>query len=217
MCYILIIKFSFWRDLEVINMTDKKQVLENLGFRRAKLSDAERLLEIYSPYVIETAITFEYDVPSVEEFRGRIEDISSEYPYIVCTYKDEIIGYAYAHRHMERAAYQWNAELSIYLDMDYKSLGVGKILYGKLIEILKLQNVENVYGCITTENEKSVKFHEKLGFKFIGIYPDTGYKFGRWYDITWLGMRIADKNQAPKPLKAIYEVDQDAIEDILNF
>ena len=99
-------------------MTDKKQVLENLGFRRAKLSDAERLLEIYSPYVIETAITFEYDVPSVEEFRGRIEDISSEYPYIVCTYKDEIIGYAYAHRHMERAAYQWNAELSIYLDME---------------------------------------------------------------------------------------------------
>ena len=192
------------------------ELLKDIKFRNVQLSDAKQLLDIYSPYVTDTAITFEYDIPSLEEFTERIKNISAEYPYIVCTYKDKIVGYAYAHRHMERAAYQWNVESTIYLDMNYKSLGIGKMLYTKLIELLKLQNIENVYACITTENEKSVKFHEKIGFKFIGIYPDTGYKFDRWYDITWLGIRISDKNQKPKAIKNINDVEQDKINGILT-
>lgn len=192
------------------------ELLKDIKFRNVQLSDAKQLLDIYSPYVTDTAITFEYDIPSLEEFTERIKNISAEYPYIVCTYKDKIVGYAYAHRHMERAAYQWNVESTIYLDMNYKSLGIGKMLYTKLIELLKLQNIENVYACITTENEKSVKFHEKLGFKFIGIYLDTGYKFDRWYDITWLGIRISDKNQKPKAIKNINDIDQDKVNDILT-
>ena len=192
------------------------ELLKDIKFRNVQLSDAKQLLEIYAPYVTDTAITFEYDVPSLEEFTERIKNISSEYPYIVCTYKDKIVGYAYAHRYMERAAYQWNVESTIYLDMNYKSLGIGRMLYTKLVELLKLQNIENVYACITTENEKSVKFHEKIGFKFIGIYPDTGYKFERWYDITWLGIRISDKNQKPKAIKNINDVEQDKINGILT-
>lgn len=195
---------------------ERNVLLEDIKFRKAELSDAKELLEIYAPYVTDTAITFEYDIPSLDEFAGRIKDISSEYPYIVCTYKDKIVGYAYAHRHMERAAYGWNVESTIYLDMNYKSLGIGKILYTKLIELLKLQNIENVYACITTENKKSVKFHEKLGFKFIGLYPDTGYKFDRWYDITWMGIRISDRDKKPKPVKNINDVDSEAVNAILG-
>ena len=106
---------------------ERNVLLEDIKFRTAELSDAKELLEIYAPYVTDTAITFEYDIPSLDEFAGRIKDISSEYPYIVCTYKDKIVGDAYAHRHMERAAYGWNVESTIYLDMNYKSLGIGKI------------------------------------------------------------------------------------------
>lgn len=191
-------------------------IKEEIKFRLADVSDTKEILDIYAPYVTDTVITFEYDIPSVEEFKGRIEDISSEYPYVVCTHKDKIIGYAYAHRYGERAAYQWDVELSIYLDMNYKSLGIGKILYNKVIEILKLQNVQNIYACVTSANEKSIKFHEKMGFEFIGTFKDTGYKFDKWYDITWLGMRVKDKDEKPAKVKGIKEVDFKDISAILE-
>ncbi|WP_343006219.1 N-acetyltransferase family protein, partial [Intestinibacter bartlettii] len=185
------------------NTISRDEILKDIKFRLADVSDTKEILDIYAPYITDTAITFEYDIPSIEEFRGRIEHISLEYPYVVCTYKDEIIGYAYAHRYGERAAFQWDVELSIYLDMNYKSLGIGKILYNKVIEILKLQNVQNIYACITSANDKSIKFHEKMGFEFIGIFKDTGYKFDKWYDITWFGMRVKDKNEKPAKVKNI--------------
>lgn len=195
------------------NNLNREDVLKDIKFRMVDVADTEEILEIYKPYVTNTVITFEYDVPSIEEFKSRIEDISSQYPYIVCTYKDKIVGYAYAHKYAERAAYQWDVEASIYLDMNYKSLGIGKILYKKMIDILKLQNVQNVYACVTSANEKSIKFHQKLGFEFIGVFKDTGYKFDKWYDVTWFGMSINDKDGKPKELKSIKEVD---FKDILN-
>lgn len=197
-------------------MINRDEVLKNIKFRMADVSDAEAILKIYEPYVTDTAITFEYDVPSVKEFRNRIKETLEGYPYIVCLYKDQIIGYAYAHRYGERAAYQWDVELSIYLDMTYKSLGLGKLLYNKVIEIVKLQNVRNIYACITSANEKSLKFHEKLGFEFIGTFKNTGYKFDNWYGVTWMGISTGDINKKPKAVKMINEVDSKLIEDILK-
>ncbi|MDO5009700.1 MAG: GNAT family N-acetyltransferase [Intestinibacter bartlettii] len=199
-----------------INEISRDEILKNIKFRMAEISDAEELLKIYAPYVTDTVITFEYDVPSIEEFRDRVKHTLEGYPYVVCTYEDKILGYAYAHRYGERAAYQWDVELSIYLDMNYKGLGLGSLLYNKVIEIVKLQNVQNIYACITSANEKSLKFHEKCGFEFIGVFKDTGYKFDEWYDITWLGMRTKDKTQKPEPLKMINEVDARLIENILD-
>lgn len=198
------------------NTISRDEILKDIKFRLADVSDTKEILDIYAPYITDTAITFEYDIPSIEEFRERIEHISLEYPYVVCTYKDEIIGYAYAHRYGERAAYQWDVELSIYLDMNYKSLGVGKLLYNKLIEIVKLQNVRNIYACITSANEKSLKFHEKLGFEFIGIFKNTGYKFDSWYGVNWMGIAVGDINEKPEPVKMINEVDSKLIENILT-
>ena len=97
----------------------------------------------------DASITFEYDVPTFVEFKERIKNTLLEYPYIVCEYKNEILGYAYAHKVWMRAAYQWDAELSVYIDKDYTGNGLGKKLYKILIEILKLQNVVNLYGCLT--------------------------------------------------------------------
>lgn len=197
-------------------MKNRDDILKDITFRMSDVSDAEELLSIYRPYVTDTAITFEYEVPSVEEFKNRIKETLEGYPYIVCEYKDKIVGYAYAHRYGERAAFQWDVELSIYLDMNYKSLGIGKILYNKVIEILKLQNVQNIYACITSANDKSIKFHEKMGFEFIGIFKDTGYKFDKWYDITWFGMRVKDKNEKPVKVKNIKDIDFKEISAILE-
>lgn len=197
-------------------MKNRDDILKDITFRMSDVSDAEELLSIYRPYVTDTAITFEYEVPSVEEFKNRIKETLEGYPYIVCEYKDKIVGYAYAHRYGERAAFQWDVELSIYLDMNYKSLGIGKILYNKVIEILKLQNVQNIYACITSANDKSIKFHEKMGFEFIGIFKDTGYKFDKWYDITWFGMRVKDKNENPAKVKNIKDIDFKEISAILE-
>lgn len=195
------------------NTLNRVKILENIKFRMANVLDTEDILEIYKPYVTDTVITFEYEVPTVEDFKNRIEDISLEYPYIVCIYKDKIIGYAYAHKYAKRAAYQWDVEISIYLDIDYRNFGIGKILYKKVIKILKLQNIQNIYACVTSANSQSIKFHEKLGFEFIGVFKNTGYKFDKWHDITWFGMSINDKNRKPEKFKSIKNVN---FKDILS-
>ena len=116
-----------------------------LTFRFAAPADSAALLKIYGEY-LDTPITFECALPSEAEFAGRIAAVGREYPYLVCLEKGRIVGYAYAHRQAERAAYQWNAELSVYLDRSCTSRGLGRRLYGALIDILRLQGIRTVYG-----------------------------------------------------------------------
>ncbi|HHY81850.1 MAG TPA: N-acetyltransferase [Clostridiales bacterium] len=187
-----------------------------ISFRLAQETDAEEILRIYEPYIKYTAITFECETPSVDEFKRRIREISSDYPYIVCILDGKIIGYAYAHRHMERAAYQWNVELSVYIDKAYLRHGVGKALYSALIEILKKQNVRNVYGCITSPNENSERLHKYFGFKKIGVFHNTGYKCGAWHDVVWYEKAIGDYCLDPKPFVSIQKIDKNVITEILN-
>ena len=190
--------------------------MERFALRFASKQDAPRLLELYRPYVEETDITFEYEVPTVEEFEHRITEISSFYPYLVCEQGDRIIGYAYAHRQAERAAYQWNAELSVYLDNTCLQRGIGKVLYSALIELVRLQHICNVYGCITSPNPPSENLHEKMGFKRIGVFQDTGYKLGCWHDVVWYEKSLAGRTLPPEPLKSIHEVDPQLISRVLH-
>ncbi|WP_425803317.1 GNAT family N-acetyltransferase [Desulfitobacterium sp. Sab5] len=190
--------------------------MKTINFRLVQEADAEEILGIYEPYIKDTAITFEYETPSVDEFRSRIREISSDYPYIVCVSDSKIIGYAYAHRQMERAAYQWNAELSVYIDKACLRCGVGKALYSALIEILQMQNVRSVYGGVTSPNENSEKLHEYFGFKKLGVYHSTGYKCGAWHDVAWFEKTIGDYCLAPKPFVSIQEIDKNVITEILN-
>ena len=186
-------------------------------FRFATEKDTQKILEIYKPYVENTTITFEYEVPTYEEFQVRIRETLEEYPYIVCEYGDEIVGYAYAHRIWSRAAYQWDAELSVYTDEKFAGNGIGKKLYEKLIEILKLQNVVNVYALVTYPNESSEKLHNYFGFKKVAFFEKTGYKFGKWIGVTWFEKAILPHSENPKPLKKISEIDKNEINKILNF
>lgn len=184
--------------------------------RLAQATDAMEILSIYEPYIRETAITFECESPSLDEFQNRIKNISEDYPYIVCLTNEKIIAYAYAHRQMERAAYQWNAELSVYVDKGQLRCGIGKALYSTLIDILKLQNIRNVYGGVTSPNENSEKMHETFGFKRLGIYHNTGYKCGAWHDVTWFEKTIGDYDLEPRPFISIREIDKQSITNILN-
>ena len=168
---------------------------EEYRIRMAKIDDAAALVNIYAPYVIGTAITFEYDIPSVEEFKDRITQHLERYPYLVAETDKEILGYAYTGVFKDRAAYDWAVENSVYLCDRAKGQGIGKNLYKKLEEISKAQNIQNLYSCITVPvNElddeyvtmASVHFHEHMGYRMVGKFLKCGYKFGRWYDMVWM-------------------------------
>jgi len=181
----------------------------------ATKEDTEEILKIYAPYVKNTAISFEYDVPSVEEFAERIDKISKKYPYIVAINNIEIIGYAYASTFNERAAYDRCVETTIYMRQDCKGKGVGRKLYLALEEILKRQNVLNLYARIAytaTEDETltnaSTYFHERLGYKKVAHFTKCGYKFGKWYDVVCMEKIIGEHSANPKPFIPITELEE---------
>jgi len=181
--------------------------------RQATPRDAAALLSVYRPYVEQTTITFEYEVPTVEEFARRIAQYSSFYPYLVWEEKGQILGYAYAHRHQERAAYQWNAELSIYLAPDARSRGIGTRLYGALIELLILQGIQNLYGCVTMPNIPSDALHRKMGFSRCCDWHHSGYKHGKWLDVAWYELNLTS-DTPPAPLRSFYELSPKRVADV---
>lgn len=176
--------------------------------RFAVPEDSAALLKIYGQY-IDTPVTFEYELPSEQEFAERIAGIAADYPYLVWEEGGVPVGYAYAHRYGERAAYQWGAELSIYLERNHTSCGMGKVLYEILMELLKLQGVRTVYGCVTVPNEKSMRLHEGLGFRRIGEFRNAGYKNGAWRDVMWLEKELLPCEGEPKPILSFSAVPEE--------
>ncbi len=190
--------------------------MEKVIIRMAKETDAEEILAIYAPYITKSVITFEFEIPNIDDFKKRIREISSEYPYLVCLIDGKIVGYAYAHRQMERAAYQWNAELSAYIDEGFVSCGIGKALLNALLEILKLQNVQNVYGGMTCPNIKSENLQRRLGFELLGTYHNTGYKCDQWHDVMWFEKQIGNHEMDPLPFIKIDSLNSALVTDLLN-
>ena len=171
---------------------------KEINIRIARESDAEKLLNIYSPYIEKTAVTFEYVPPREEEFRARIEKTLSRFPYLVAETGGKPIGYAYASYYIPRAACDHACEVSIYLAEDAKGKGIGKELYSKLFEILGKQNITNIYASVAFAEKEdeylthaSARFHERMGFSKTGHFRACGYKFGRWYDLLWFEKIIA--------------------------
>lgn len=183
--------------------------------RMASLADAAAILEIYRPYVENTTVTFEYVTPTLEAFQGRMRDIMAYFPYLVCERDGEVVGYAYASQYRPRAAYQWDAELSVYLREDVQRDGLGGAMYDALINLLRAQGFVNIYGVITHPNEKSERFHEKKGFVTCGIARRTGWKFGRWIDVADMELRIAEPEGEPAPTRPIHALDPAVIERVL--
>lgn len=183
--------------------------------RLAKLSDAESILRIYTPYIKDTAITFEMSIPTIEEFSSRIESISKQYPYLVYQIDDEIIGYAYASKHRERAAYCYAVDVSVYVLTQYHGSGAAYKLYDCLFKILKEPGYYNAYAGYTIPNEKSKYFHQKFGFTPVGIYHKVGYKLGKWHDVAWLEKTINEHCDKPASIKSIVESTQLTVTNLL--
>jgi phosphinothricin acetyltransferase len=176
------------------------------NIRRVENADAAEILAIYEPYVLSTAITFEYDVPTVEEIKKRIADHTAEYPWLVCTFDDKVIGYAYAHRHRPRAAYQWSPESSIYLSKDFHGKGIARVLYSTLFSILRLQGHVNVFAGVLIPNDRSERLHRSLGFEHIGDFRNVGYKLGSWHTVRWFQLQFREHLLNPPMPKPIGEV-----------
>lgn len=183
-------------------------MIDDISIRFAKPEDAKELLKIYAYYVTDTAISFETEVPSEEEFKLRIEEVLKSYPFIVACKDDEILGYAYLHSFVGRKAYELSAETTIYLNPDKKKMGIGKKLYSVLEDIAKAQNITNLYSCIGYVdkedeylNNNSVQFHEHIGFRMVGKFENCGHKFGRWYHMVWMEKIIGEHGEIREFLK----------------
>ena len=170
--------------------------------RLAKPLDAADMLAIYSPYVLNTSITFETEVPALAEFSERINSYMESYPWLVFEVNGELAGYAYSSRYRERTGYQWSVECSVYIHDNYHRKGIGKALYEALFAILKKQGFRTIYAVINLPNPESVKFHENCGFTWFANYEQVGYKLGQWKTVGWWKLVVNEfSDEPPAPVK----------------
>ena len=194
------------------------EIKEKVLIRRASEEDAQAILDVYAPYIKNTAITFEYEVPSLEEFRERIRSTLKKYPYLVAEKEGEILGYAYTGAFVGRAACDWSVETSIYLKETGTKMGVGKMLYNAIEKISKAQNIVNLNACIAvpdTEDEhlnfNSAQFHAHLGYQFVGKFHKCGYKFENWYNLIWMEKTIGEHKKNPEPFSPFSELKEELL------
>ena len=183
--------------------------------RTARLSDAEKILAIYKPYVQNTAITFEIEVPSLALFRKRIINVSKTHPWLVCEIKGQIAGYAYAGLHRTRACYQWSTEASVYVHHEFRNRKIAYALYNALFDVLTAQGFRNVLAGITLPNEASIKFHEALGYILVGTYKDIGFKHGKWRNVSWYEKALTKDLLTPK-VPVLFSKLNSGYEKIIN-
>lgn len=172
-----------------------------VSIRDVNLEDAEKLENIYRPYVENTAITFDYEVPSVAEFEDKINHTLQKYPFLVAEKNGEILGYAYASEFYPKAAYEWTAEITIYLDKKARGQGIGEELYTELESRLKDNGIFRITSCIAYPDEGSISFHEKNGFRKVAHFEKVGYKFNRWWDVVWYQKDIRNDDIEPDELR----------------
>ena len=188
---------------------------KTITIRDATVEDAEKILAIYAYYVTNTAITFEYEVPSLQELRKRMRHTLQFYPYLVAEQNGTVLGYAYAGPFAGRAAYDWSCAWSVYLEQSVRRRGLGRKLYEVMSGALKNMGILNLYACIGyPENEdeyltrNSANFHARLGFAQVGRFHQCGYKFGRWYDIIWMEIILGEHQLKQGPVRAYKECER---------
>ncbi|MDO4268715.1 MAG: GNAT family N-acetyltransferase [Eubacteriales bacterium] len=201
-----------------MNTAEQNRQNKGITLRTVSVQDARQLLRIYEPYVRNTAITFEYQTPSLEEFTERIRQIQKRYPYLAAEKDGKILGYTYAGTFKNRDAYDWAAETSIYVDPEHKGEGLGRLLYEALEEALRAQGILNAEACIGVpqnggEDEyltmDSVRFHERMGYRMAGEFIRCGCKYGRWYNMVWMEKHIGRHVENQPPVKAFLQVEDE--------
>jgi L-amino acid N-acyltransferase YncA len=185
-------------------------------FRLCNRADAIAVRDIFKYYIEETAITFELTLPSVNDFELRIDTIMEQFPWIVVTKNEQIVGLAYGAKHRVRQAYQWCTEMSVYILPDFQKEGLASRLYQGLLMLLSEQGFYNAYAGVTLPNDKSLKFHQKLGFTEIARYNSIGWKLGKWHDVVWLQKTIKAYTDEPLVPFGPLELDKQKLKSILE-
>lgn len=175
--------------------------------RFATLEDAQAILDIYALYIENTTITYEYEIPTIDLFKERMRNIMEYFPYLVYEVQGQVVGYAYASKHRQRAAFQWGVELSIYVKQELHGKGIASILYDKVIEIVGKQGFYKVYALIDSPNIKSEQFHFKRGFKEIGCLTETAYKLGRWCTIKYYEKPLRECGGVPAKTCSVHDLN----------
>ena len=179
--------------------------------RLAEPRDAEAIHAIYAPVVRDTAISFEWAVPTVDDMAGRLEAVtSSGYPWLVVERDGVVAGYAYASAFRTRKAYDWSTEVSVYVDPAQQGVGLGRGIYGCLLQILELQGYRSAYGVATAPNPSSEGLHRSMGFEQVGYLPRVGYKFERWHDVIYWRIALGLSEGAPAAIRPLAEVESAA-------
>lgn len=187
-----------------------------LHLRFATEQDAPALAAIYRPYVETTSVSFEYKAPSDAEFSARIHDFSAFFPYLVWEQDGKPLGYAYAHRVAAREAYQWGAELSVYLAPEATRRGIGSALYRAMLSLLKEQGILVAYACITRPNAPSDALHAAFGFTAAGIWKNAGFKQGAWHDVGWFQKPLAPLPEHPAAPVSVHSLPAARVARILE-
>lgn len=177
-----------------------------MTIRFATAADVPAILAIYAPYITDSIISFEYEVPTLAEFSERFQTIQSQLPYLVAEQDCRVLGYAYASRHRDRTAYQWSVETSVYVHPDGHRQGIARKLYTTLLTYLRRQGYVNALAGITTPNPESEAFHRTMGFDYLGTFSNVGYKMGAWYGVAWFQLALQDHQPDPPTPLSIDQV-----------
>ena len=182
--------------------------------RTARESDVEAILEIYSPFILKTAVSFEIKVPTKKDMWERISGILKDLPFLVCESEGKITGYAYASNHRQREAYRWSKEVSAYVHPDFRGKHIASGLYTSLIEILKKQGITNLLAGIALPNPGSIALHKKFGFRKIAEYTAVGFKLGKWHNVGWWELNLDPGFSEPKEIIPFSEIKKtDVLKD----
>jgi L-amino acid N-acyltransferase YncA len=184
--------------------------------RRARADDAEAIAAIYAPFVAASAVSFETESPDAAAMRLRVAEIGQSFPWLVAEGEGRIAGYAYASRHAARSAYQWSADVTIYLHADLRSRGLGKRLYAALFAVLRRQRYRSLYAGITLPNEASFALHRAMGMTEVGVYRNVGFKLGAWRDVAWLGLSFEDDRPPSGPPTPFDALPPDEVAGLLD-
>jgi L-amino acid N-acyltransferase YncA len=184
-------------------------------YRIATPDDAAEIANVYTPYVRDTVISFETEIPDSAEIATRIERIGSQYPWLAASTDGRVIGYAYACENRSRAAYRWSVDAAVYLDASAQRKGIGRALYRRLFALLRAQGYVNAFAGITLPNDASVGLHESMGFALIGVYRRVGYKLGAWHDVGWWQLVIAEAASEPDEPVRFDDLDRALIARVL--
>jgi len=175
--------------------------------RLAAPADAAQIAAIYAPFCLETAVSFETTAPDEGQIRERISTLMQRYPWLVAVSETgDVLGYAYAGKHRERAAYRWSVDFTAYLAPEVKRREIGTALYRALMKICQSLGYYRAFAGITLPNEASVRLHEKIGFRPIGVYRRVGFKLGRWHDVGWWSLDLLPEEDAPREPRSIAQI-----------